>query len=551
MSDTAADPARNAVRLPPGPGDPAVILAAIPWDDRTIQRLLLTRLAEEPDEVAATVSGEALTWRQLHGRAARVAAILAHLGLAAGDVAAQMTGNTPDHVAFVFGAALLGAIECPVNTALQGDSLAHVITHSTARVVFAERAFAPQLEAVAAQLVGVTVVFWGEGDAPVIAGGAVRTFAHPGFGPLPEAPVASVRPQDPSTMIYTSGTTGKAKGVLLPHHFTFATAAIKVGVWGLSRDDVLLTPLPLFHSNGRYSTLMTGLLVHAGVHVLPRFSATSFWPTVRETGATEVGSVGTMGPILLARDPSPDDRNHRVRMMHGAGTIPPERRAEFEERFGIRLVNGFAMTETGHFSTISPDDPSRYKASGRAVPGFDMRILDEHDEEVPRGEVGELCIRPLVPYSMLLGYWRQPEVTLETFQNFWFHTGDLATIDEDGLLDWKDRKKDAIRRRGEMISSIVVENAAAAHPAVGEAAVFGVPGALGEEEVFLYVTAAVAGEALDLAEIHATMTGLLPAFAVPAYVAQLDVLPRSATLKIDKKALKAGANPAAAWRPPG
>jgi crotonobetaine/carnitine-CoA ligase len=537
----------NAVRLPGGPGDPAAILAGIPWPDRTIQRLLQTRLAEEPNVVALTVAGESMTWRQLADRARRVAAILAHLGLRPGDVACQMAGNTADHVAFVFGAALLGAIECPVNTALQGESLAHVLTHSTARVLFVDRAFLGQLEPVAGELGELTIVALGEGAAPEVPG--VRTYAIGDFGDLDDPPVAAVTPADPATIIYTSGTTGKAKGVLLPHHFAFATAAIKVGVWGLSDRDVLLTPLPLFHSNGRYSTVLTGLLVHAGVHVLPRFSASTFWPTVRETGATEVGSVGTMGPILLARDPSPDDRNHRVRMIHGAGTIPPERRPEFEERFGIRLVNGFAMTETGHFSTISPDDPLRFQASGRPVPGFDVRILDDHDEEVSRGTVGELCVRPTVPFSMISEYWRQPDVTLETFRNFWFHTGDLAYIDANGLLNWTDRKKDAIRRRGEMISSIVVENAASSHPGVGETAVFGVPGELGEEEVFLYVTPASPGERLDLAEIHATLTGLLPAFAVPRYIAQLEALPRSATLKIDKKALKAAAKPNEAWQP--
>ena len=460
-----------------------------------------------------------------------------------------MTGNTSDHVAFVFGTALLGAIECPVNTALKGESLAHVLSHSAARVAFVDRAFLPQLAAIAGDLGELCVVVLGPGPAPAVEG--VRTCGIGDFDALPAASVAPVRPSDPATIIYTSGTTGKAKGVLLPHHFAFATAAIKVGVWGLSDQDVLLTALPLFHSNGRYSTLLTGLLVHAGVQILPRFSATAFWPTVRETGATEIGSVGTLGPILLARDPSPDDRNHRVRMMHGASTIPPERRPEFEERFGIRLINGFAMTETGHFSTISPEDPLRYQASGRPVPGFDVRILDDHDEEVPRGTVGELCVRPTVPDSMITEYWRQPEVTLETFRNFWFHTGDLAYIDADGLLNWTDRKKDAIRRRGEMISSIVVENAATAHPAVGEAAAFGVPGELGEEEVFLYVTPATAGEPVDLANLHATLVRALPFFAVPRYVAQLDSLPRSATLKIDKKALKAGAKPQEAWQPPG
>ena len=538
----------NAVRLAGGPGDPAAILASIAWDDRTIQRLLLTRVPEEPDLVALTVSGAAMTWRELADRAGRVAAVLASLGVGPGDVACQMTANSPDHVAFVFGTALLGAIECPVNTALQGDSLRHVLTHSTARVLFVDPVFVPQLEPIARQLGELRIVAWGEGPAPELDG--VAALAVGDFGGMPAAPIAAIKPSDPSTLIYTSGTTGKAKGVLLPHHFAFATAAIKVGVWGLSDRDVLLTPLPLFHSNGRYSTLMTGLLVHAGVHVLPRFSAGMFWRTARETGATEVGSVGTMGPILLAREPNPDDRGHRVRMIHGAGTIPPERRAEFEERFGIRLVNGFAMTETGHFSTISPDDPLRYKASGRPVPGFDVRILDDHDEEVPRSIVGELCVRPTVPYSMLLEYFREPELTVESFRNFWFHTGDLAYLDGNGLLNWTDRKKDAIRRRGEMISSIVVENAATAYPAVGEAAAFGVPGKLGEEEVFLCLTSRAAGEMLDLAVVHAAMTRLLPAFAVPRYIVQLDSLPRSATLKIDKKTLKAGAKPEEAWQAP-
>jgi crotonobetaine/carnitine-CoA ligase len=538
----------NAVRLPGGPGDPGAILAGIPWDERTTQRLLLTRLEEEPDAVALTVSGEAMTWRHLAERAGRVAAILAHLGVEPGSVACQMIGNTSDHIAFVFGASLLGAIECPVNTALQGESLAHVLSHSTARVAFVDRAFLPQVAAVAGDLSGMCIVALGDGEAPKIDG--VEALAVADFGELPAAPVAPVVPSDPATIIYTSGTTGKAKGVLLPHHFAFATAAIKVGVWGLADRDVLLTALPLFHSNGRYSTLLTGLLVHAGVHILPRFSASTFWPTVRETRATEIGSVGTMGPILLARDPSPDDRNHGVRMMHGASTIPPERRPEFEERFGIRLINGFAMTETGHFSTISPEDPLRYRASGRPVPGFDVRILDDHDEELAPGTVGELCVRPTVPYSMITEYWRQPDVTVETFRNFWFHTGDLAFIDEHGLLHWTDRKKDAIRRRGEMISSIVVENAAAAHPAVGEAAAFGVPGELGEEEVFLYVTPSAAGRTIDLADLHATLTRTLPAFAVPRYLAQLEGLPRSATLKIDKKALKAGAKLGEAWQAP-
>jgi crotonobetaine/carnitine-CoA ligase len=224
-------------------------------------------------------------------------------------------------------------------------------------------------------------------------------------------------------------------------------------------------------------------------------------------------------------------------MMHGAGALTLDRRRAFEERFGIALVAGFAMTETSHFSTTAPDDPLRAAGSGRPVPSFRVAILDDDDRELPVGETGEIAVRPEVPFSLFLGYHRQPEATLDALRNQWFHTGDLGRLDADGILHWSDRKKDAIRRRGEMISSQDVEAAVLGFPGVLAAAAVGMPGELGEEEVALFLRAE---PDLDLDALAAHCTATLPRFAVPSRYTLVESFPLTETMKVDKKRLRAG-----------
>ena len=337
--------------------------------------------------------------------------------------------------------------------------------------------------------------------------------------------------------MYTSGTTGPAKGVVLPHHFAFSAAAVKVGIWGLGQDDVLFSPLPLYHSNARYSTLLTACILDARAVIVERFSASRFWQQVVDAGATEVGTVGTVAPILLERPPDPLERQHRVRMMHGAGALTLPQREAFEERFGLRLVTGFAMTETSHFSTTSPDDAGRYRGAGRPVPGFTVSVLDDHDTPVEVGAVGEIAVRPEMPFAMFTGYHNNPSATAEAFANLWFHTGDYGSLDEDGFLRWVDRKKDAIRHKGEMIASRDVEAAAVSFPGVVEAAAIGVPADLGEEDVKLFVRPE-SGAIIALPGLLRHCTDVLPDFAVPRYFVVLDELPRTSTHKVDKRALR-------------
>ncbi len=520
-----------------GPGSPAEILASVPFAERTLPGLLESRRSTALGQVAVEIEGRPVTWAEIDSHSAMLAAGLASLGVSAGDVVCQVAANTVEHVMMIFAVARLGAIECPVNTGLRGEPLRHVLSHSGARTVVAEEEFLEPLEPALADADSVQAV--------VVRGSMTETGKIGGVLKVAEADLPAerpsyrleVRPSDPATIMYTSGTTGPAKGVVLPHHFAFSTAAVRIGTWGLTAEDVLFSPLPLFHANARFSTLLTACILGARAVVVDRFSASRFWEQVRLAEATEVGTVGTVAPILLERPPDARDRDHRVRMMHGAGALPPARREEFEERFGLRLVTGFSMTETSHFSTTSPEDPGRYLGAGRPVAGFDVAILDDDDILRPSGEVGEIAVRPRIPFSMFLRYHRQPEETLESFRNLWFHTGDLGYLDEAGYLHWVDRRKDAIRRKGEMISSRDVEAAALAFEDVVEAAAIGVPSSLGEEEVMLVVRLGQgASAALEDLEMHCRKT--LPDFAVPRYYEVVEDFPRTSTHKIDKKQLR-------------
>ena len=533
-------------------------------EHKDLWSLCRARTGEHPDRVVLDFDGTLWTWADLIEAAEGLAGGLATAGVASGDVVCHMSPNHPEAVVTMLALLRLGAVECPVNAGLRGEQLAHVLDHSGARILILDGSLADR---VAEQLPGApdvtTVVQRGPGPAAgrtaaartVPAGSVPRVAVDTGSGPQPPGGVAVIgydelrgsdlepppfrRPHadDPMNIIYTSGTTGPAKGAVLPQAFPIEQARIKIEQWGLTDEDVMFSALPLYHVNARFSTLGTALVVDGRAALASRFSAGTFWDQVRAAGATEVGVVGAVSSILLRQEPGPADRDHKVRMMHGAAGIPMDRRADFEERFGLRLVTGFAMTETGHFATTSPDDPMRYRASGRPVPQYEVAVVDAADHAVPAGTVGELVVRPRVPGVMMTGYHRQPEATLVASRNLWFHTGDLATIEADGYIRWVDRAADAIRRRGEMISSTEVERAVCAFDAVAECAAVGVPSDLGEEEVKLVVTAEP-GRTIDPAALQSHCQATLPDFCRPRYLEILDELPKTATHKVNKHQLR-------------
>ena len=494
------------------------------------------RVDEHPDRVVLDFDGGLWNWAELIEAAEALAGGLAAAGVEAGEVVGHMSPNLPEAVVTMLALLRLGAVECPVNAGLRGAQLAHVLDHSGARLLIVDGSLADRVAEQLPSAPGVqTVVLRGGGEAPE----GVRLVDYEelrrsGSRPPPFRPPRS---GDPMNIIYTSGTTGPAKGAVLPQAFPIQQARIKIEQWGLTVDDVMFSALPLYHVNARFSTLGTALVVDGRAALVSRFSASTFWGQVRRSGATEVGVVGAVSSILLRQEPGLADRDHRVRMMHGAAGIPMDRRADFEERFGLRLVTGFAMTETGHFSTTSPEDSMRYRASGRPVPQYEAAVVDADDNEVPPGTVGELVVRPRVPGVMMTGYHRQPEATLAAFRNLWFHTGDLATISSDGYIRWIDRAADAIRRRGEMISSTEVEKAVCELDGIVECAAVGVPSELGEWDVKLVVVAEP-GQVVDPAALQRHCQTTLPDFCQPRYLEILEELPKGATHKVNKHQLR-------------
>ena len=499
------------------------------------------RTEEHPDRVVLDFDGNLWTWAELIEAAETLAGGLAAAGVAPGDVVCHMSPNRPEAVITMLALLRLGAVECPVNAGLRGQQLAHVLDHSGAELLIVDGSLADRVAEQLPSAPGVqTVVLRGGGQAP--EGVRLVDYDELRLSNDRPPPFRAPRPGDPMNIIYTSGTTGPAKGAVLPQAFGIEQARIKIEQWGLTADDVLFSALPLYHVNARFSTLGTALVVDGRAALVSRFSASTFWEQVRRSGATEVGVVGAVSSILLRQEPGPADRDHNVRMMHGAAGIPMDRRADFEERFGLRLVTGFAMTETGHLSTTSPDDPMRYRASGRPVPQYEAAVVDADDNEVPPGTVGELVVRPRVPGVMMTGYHRQPEATLAAFRNLWFHTGDLATIEADGYIRWVDRAADAIRRRGEMISSTEVERAVCTLDGIAECAAVGVPSELGEEDVKLVVVAEP-GQTIDPAALQSHCQTTLPDFCQPRYLEILEELPKGATHKVNKHQLRNTSGP--------
>jgi crotonobetaine/carnitine-CoA ligase len=265
-----------------------------------------------------------------------------------------------------------------------------------------------------------------------------------------------------------------------------------------------------------------------------RFSATSFWARAREVDATIVHGIFGMVPILLGQPPNKHDRDHRVRTFY----IGPSKLTEtFRERFGAHIVEVYGATETG-IITRTPYGEFRAGSCGRPnTESFDVRIVDDHDRPVPVGEVGEIVVRPKVPWAMMTGYYRKPQATVEAFRNLWFHTGDFGRFDEDGFVYFVDRKKDAIRRRGENISSFEVEAAVNAHPAVLESAAIAVPSPLAEDDVKVCVVLQP-GSKLDPAELVRFLDERLPYFMVPRYVEFLPELPKTPNQKVRKVELR-------------
>ena len=505
----------------------------------TVLDALARRLTVDPDGPYLDFEGTALTARAVDTTSGRLAAALAGLGVGPGDRVATLLENSAEQVLSFFGALKLGAVQVPINTAYKGEFLRHQLVDSGARVLVVQGDWASRVAQVGAaalpELEAVVVV--GAPDAAV-TGVAVRDWvALLDSASTPVAPVA-VGPAELACFIYTAGTTGPSKGCMLSHHYIVSLADQIARAWQRRPDDVVLTPLPLFHFNA-ISVCVVGTLLSGGsASVARRFSVSRFWPEVRRTGATMVSLLGSLAILIADAADHPDQAGHRLRLC-AAAPIPPPIDRIWRERFGCATFSGgYGLTEASLISMLPAGEQNREGAAGKPNQHeFEVALVDDDDQPVPVGSIGEIVCRPRQPNVMFAGYWRRPDDTVAVLRNLWFHTGDLGRLDDAGFLYFVDRKKDYLRRRGENISSFELERIFHGHEAIQDVAVHSVPSEVSEDEV--KVTAVlVDGVTLSEEALCRWAIDNLPYFAVPRYIEFRTDLPRNPVGRVLKYQLR-------------
>ena len=510
----------------------------LPYEKRVPGHILADRAARLGDRPFLTIAGRCYTYGDVFEHSQALARGLRGIGVGTQEPVLIMLDNSPQFIFSWFALMLLNAIGVPVNTAYAGDVLGYVIRDSGAKVVLTDASLARAFSDLPSGARGAlsTIVVSGTGELPANAG-----FTSLADVLVPQGPtiVAAATPADASLICYTSGTTGPSKGVVLPHSHNLQTVQTCINSVGIGPEDVIFSPLPLFHGMSRTMGTLPALVLGAQIHLAPRFSATSFWNDIRASQATVAITIFTIPPILKAKPPGPGDRDHRLRVTFNAHHDP-----EFEDRFGVRIVEAHGMTEVG--ITVHTEYPERrLGAAGRASADWDVALFDDNDQPVAVGQEGELVVRPRKPGLMMNGYLNQAEATLSACRNLWFHSGDIMREDEDGYLFFAGRKKESIRRRGENISSYEIEAVVAQHPEIVECAVVGVPAGDGEDDVYLVAVPRTC-ESLVPEDLHAWLRSRLPKFMVPRYVELFESLPKTGSGKIEKFKLSATV-PAAAW----
>jgi len=517
----------------------------IPPPETCVLRHVLDRHARErPDAVFACFEdGADWSFAETRRRVRRTAAALQWLGVAQGDPVVVWLPNGPEALRLFLALGYIGAVWVPINTAYRGALLAHVLANAGARVIVADGRLIPRLAEILLTALE-TLVSTGPA-APDGSGPALRRVSLTDVEALagePRDPERSIRPWDTQSIIYTSGTTGPSKGVLSSYLHAFASMDGRA--WPCLRDDDrFLVNLPMFHIGGSfiaYSMLCRG----GSIALVEGFHTETFWNTVRATGATAVFLLGVMASFLMKRSPDPSgDRDHPLRM---AFVVPLDKDGiGLAERFGLEVWTIFNMTEIAT-PLIAGPAPRVAGLCGRPRDGVEVRLVDENDCEVSAGKAGELVLRADCPWTLSHGYNAEPEATARAWRNGWFHTGDAFRRDAAGDFYFLDRLKDAIRRRGENVSSFEVEAEVNAHPDVQESAAIPVPGEHGEDEVMV-VVAPRPGRSVTPAALVEFLMPRMPHFMVPRYVRVVDALPKTPTAKIRKAALRADGRTPDTW----
>nr|WP_272914503.1 AMP-binding protein [Ornithinimicrobium cavernae] len=474
------------------------------------------------------------TFGDIHAAAVGLSTYMLQRGLGHGDRVGLYLRNSREFVVTIFACARIGAVLVPFNTELKGDLLRRQVEDATVSLMVTGGPLAAEM-ATHHHALGLGMVLTTDDELSAHHTLSTVSFHHAERSEQPSdvSPV-EIKETDLQAIMYTSGTTGPSKGVMVPHSQTLAYAHEWMRCVGLSADDVIYCPLPLFHTIGHSLGIVPAAVMGIPIVVRDRFSASAYWDDVRRFKATVCLGIHSILQILLAREPSENDKDHTGRAFYNGNQ---DRSPEFEKRFGVEVFEAYGATENGMvaFTLGRERRPGSCGFVNDSL--FDVLIADENDNEVPYGEVGEILIRPKLPNVMSRGYWNRDDATAAAWRNLWYHSGDFGKMDPEGALYFMDRKGDAIRRRGENISSYEVESVLNKHESIEECAVVAVPSPVGEDDVMAVVVSSTEARPSPL-DLWRFLEEQLPSFMVPRYIDFVAKLPKTANEKVDKNLVR-------------
>ena len=502
--------------------------------------------AQGEREFLSFENGERFSFAEFDRLTDCLATALANLGLTAGDRILGLLTNSKEFMITMIATHKIRAVFVPVNTELRGGFLEHQIINSSPRIIVVDDNLMGRFSSFDPSETGIeTVVGVGDESSPDISKlgllaevSQVRMDSLLDTTPNTEK-LADPSPSDVCTIMYTSGTTGPSKGVLMPQGHCYLFALGIVAAMELTEQDRYFCCMPLFHANGLFMQVYASLLAGSSCHVTKRFSVTDWLNIVREENITVTNALGVMPEFIFRSPPSPNDRDHKMTRIL-AIPVAEEWGVAMQERFGVKLRQGFGMTEVNMVAYSDLDDPVMSGCAGPPLSDFfEVIIADpDSDVELPRNQVGEILVRPKIPFCFNVGYFKMPDKTVEAWRNLWFHTGDAGRMDSEGRLFFVDRIKDRIRRRGENISSYELEQTLNEYPGVIESAAVGlrVPGAGGEDEIKAVI--AIDGPSPDPEAFLDWCVPRMPRHTVPRYLEFVAELDKTASGKIRKQAIR-------------
>jgi crotonobetaine/carnitine-CoA ligase len=499
----------------------------------TLAGVIEAQARELGDKTFLYFEDRSISFAELDRQVNRAANGLAKLGAQPGVAISIMMPNAPEWLFVYFAIQRLGACAVPVNIGLRGEGLRHVVDHSDSTILVCHPDLVEAVQAVRDSL-------------PKLQQIVVNTTEAADDWPVPEGwialaqlmdaseanPGVEIDPEGISALMYTSGTTGAPKGVVNRYKGTNVEGVRALGGM-LQPDEVPYTCLPLFHANALFLTTVRSLVLGMPMVLSRRFSASRFWDEMRRYGVTTFNALGAMIPILMKQPERENDRDNKVRVVFSAA-CPASVWAEFEERFGVHIIEAYAAVDGGGFMVINFGNAPKGSFGKPANP---VRIVDDDGNDVQVGQPGELLFEVDDAKRRKVEYYKNEEASEAKIVDGWLYTGDLVTADEEGNLYFVDRKSDSLRRRGENISSWEVEREIDAHPAVLESAVFGVPSELGEAEVMAAVVLKE-GQQLAAPELIAHCQQRMAKFMVPRYIEFRETLPKTGTHRVQKGVLK-------------